>query len=190
MLARGHNSCALGGDRGHFPAPPGDHGQWTGAGRQPQKYATNRRRGMVGKGTSDPTGRSKTRGSPPTAGLYTNMRRDCRKQLGQIKRRVQPGIACLTARGSTRFADVLLVANTVILKQARYGLKFTTISGAGITSLMGKSRKIALHAAHVASTGPRDLTDAPRDLRGVMSSASLTGTPQTSQTKRRSSIIC
>ena len=32
---------------------------------------------------------------------------------------------------------------------------------------MGKSRKIALHAAHVASTEPRDLTGAPRDLHGL-----------------------
>ena len=37
-------------------------------------------------------------------------------------------------------------------------------SEAGITYLMGKPRKVALYAAHVASTEPRDLTGAPRDL--------------------------
>ena len=32
---------------------------------------------------------------------------------------------------------------------------------------MGKSRKTSLHAAHVASAEPRDLTGAPRDLHGI-----------------------
>ena len=34
-------------------------------------------------------------------------------------------------------------------------------------SLMGKSRKVALHAAHMASTKPSDLTGAPRNLHGL-----------------------
>ena len=32
---------------------------------------------------------------------------------------------------------------------------------------MGKSRKVASHAAHVASTEPRDLSGSPRDLHGL-----------------------
>ena len=32
---------------------------------------------------------------------------------------------------------------------------------------MGKPKKVALHAAHVASTDPRDLTGVPRDLHGL-----------------------
>ena len=58
-------------------------------------------------------------------------------------------------------------AMVAVLKQATYGLQFANISEAGITDLMGKSRKVALHAAHVASTEPRDLTGAPRDLHGL-----------------------
>ncbi len=80
------------------------------------------------------------------------MQGDCRQQLDHIKKRVEPGIACLSSRGSAKYADVLLVSNAAILKQAGCGLQFTTISEAGITNLMGKSRKIALHASHVAST--------------------------------------
>ena len=95
------------------------------------------------------------------------MRGDCRKQLGNIRKRVNPGIARMAARGNAEFADVFLVSNAVVLKQAGYGLQFTTISEAGITDLMGKSRKVALHAAHVASTEPRDTTGAPRDLHGL-----------------------
>ena len=34
-------------------------------------------------------------------------------------------------------------------------------------SLMGKSRRVALHASRVASTEPRDLTGTPRDLHGL-----------------------
>ena len=34
-------------------------------------------------------------------------------------------------------------------------------------TVMGKSRKVALHASHVASTEPRDLTGAPKDLHGL-----------------------
>ena len=67
-------------------------------------------------------------------------------------------------RESTKFADVFIVSNTVVLKQVDYGLQFSTTSVARITDLMGKSRKVALNAAHVASTDPRDLTGAPRDL--------------------------
>ena len=93
-------------------------------------------------------------------GVYANMRGGCRKQMDHIKHRVEPGLACLAARGSAQYVDVLLVANAAILKQATYGLQFTTISEAGIMSLMGKSRRVALHAAHVASTEPRDLTGA------------------------------
>ena len=59
------------------------------------------------------------------------------------------------------------MSNTAVLKQVGYGLQFTTISEAAITALMGKSRKVALHASHVASTKPRDLTGAPRDLHGL-----------------------
>ena len=44
----------------------------------------------------------------------------------------------MAARGSTEFADVLLVSNTAVPKQAAYGLQFTTIPEAGITDLMGK----------------------------------------------------
>ena len=46
--------------------------------------------------------------------VHGNMRGDCRKQLGHIKNRVEPGFACLTARCSARFADVLFVANAAI----------------------------------------------------------------------------
>ena len=47
-----------------------------------------------------------------------------------------------------------LVSNTAVLKQAGYSLQFTTISEAGITDLMGKSRKVALHATRVVTTEP------------------------------------
>ena len=53
----------------------------------------------------------------------------------------------LATRGSAKFAEVLLVANAATIKQAGYGLQFTPILEAGITSLMGKSRKTALYAA-------------------------------------------
>ena len=59
--------------------------------------------------------------------VYANMRGDCRKQLGHIKKRVEPGIACLAARGSAKFADMILVANTAVIRQAGYGLRFTSI---------------------------------------------------------------
>ena len=49
-------------------------------------------------------------------GVYTNMRGDCRKQLDHIRKRANPGIACMVARGRTEFADVLLVFNTAVLK--------------------------------------------------------------------------
>ena len=71
------------------------------------------------------------------------------------------GIACMAARGRTEFVDVLLVSNTAVLKQVGYGLQFNTISEAAITAPMGKSRKVALNASHVASAGPRDLIGAP-----------------------------
>ena len=100
-------------------------------------------------------------------GVYANMRGGGRKQLGHIKKRVEPGTACLAKRGNAKYAGVLLVANAAILEQAMYGLQFTTISDAGTTSLMGKSRKVALHAAHVASAEPRGLTGTLRDLRGL-----------------------
>ena len=87
-------------------------------------------------------------------GMYATMRGDCRKQLDHVRKRVNPGTACMAVRRKTEFADVLLVSNTAVLKQACYGLQFTTISEAGITDLMGKSRKVALHAAYVASTEP------------------------------------
>ena len=88
-------------------------------------------------------------------GVYANMWGYCRKQLDHIKQRVEPGIACLAARGSAQYVDVLLVANAAILKQATYGLQFTTISEAMIMSLMGKSRRVVFHATHVASAEPR-----------------------------------
>ena len=69
------------------------------------------------------------------------MQGGCRKQIDHIKKRVEPGVSCLATRGSAKFAEVLLVANAAILKQAGYGLKFTVISEAGITSLIRKSRK-------------------------------------------------
>ena len=59
------------------------------------------------------------------------------------------------------------MAIAAISKQAGYGQQFTGILEAGITSLMGKPRKVALHASHVASTEPRGLTGAPRDLHGL-----------------------
>ena len=86
------------------------------------------------------------------------MREDCRQQLDHIRKRVNPGIACMAARGLTEFADVLLVSNTAVLKQVGYGLQLTTISEAAITARMGKSRKVVHHASHMASTEPRDLT--------------------------------
>ena len=95
------------------------------------------------------------------------MRGDCRKELDHIRKRVNPGIACMAARGSTEFAGVLLVSNTAVLKQASYGRQFTTISEAGITDLVGKSRRVGLHAAYVVSSEPRGLTGAPRNLRGL-----------------------
>ena len=95
------------------------------------------------------------------------MRGDSRQHLGHIKKRVEPGIACLSSRGSAKYADVLMVANAAISKQTGYGLQFTTISKAGITSLMGKSLKVAIHASHVTSTEPRDLGGSPQDLRGL-----------------------
>ena len=67
----------------------------------------------------------------------------------------------------TEFPDVPLVSNTAVLKQTGCGLQFTTISEARITDLMGKSREVALHAAHVAPIESRDLTGAPRDLHGL-----------------------
>ena len=73
----------------------------------------------------------------------------------------------MATRDRAELAGVLLVSNAAVLKQAGYGLQFTNISEAGITDLMGKSRKVALHAAHVASTEPRGLTGAPRDLHGL-----------------------
>ena len=100
-------------------------------------------------------------------GVYANMRGDCRKQLDHVKKRVDPGFACMATRGRAEFADVLLVSNAAVMKQASYGLQFTTITVAGITELMGKSRKVTLHAAHVTSTEPRALTGAPRDLHGL-----------------------
>ena len=54
--------------------------------------------------------------------VYATMRGDCRKQLDHIKQRVEPGLACLAARGSTHYVDVLVVANAAIFKQATYGL--------------------------------------------------------------------
>ena len=99
-------------------------------------------------------------------GVYANMRDDCRKQLDHVKKRVGPGIACMATWDQVDFADVLLVSNAAVLKQATYGLQFTNISEAEITDLMGKSRTVALHAAHVASTEPRGLTCAPGDLHG------------------------
>ena len=69
--------------------------------------------------------------------------------------------------GRAEFADILLVSNAAVLKQADCGLQFTNISDAGTTDLMGKSRKVALHAAHVASTEPRGLTCTPRDLHSL-----------------------
>ena len=100
-------------------------------------------------------------------GVYASMRRDCREQLDHIRKRVNPGTACMAARGRTEFVDVLLVSNTAALKQVSYSLQFTTISEATITALMGKSRKAALHASRVALTEPRDFTGAPRDLHGL-----------------------
>ena len=44
------------------------------------------------------------------------MRGDYSKQLDHIKKRVEPGITCLAARGSAKFAGVLMVANAAILK--------------------------------------------------------------------------
>ena len=69
------------------------------------------------------------------------MRGDRRKQLDHVKKRIYPGIACMAARGRAKFADVPLVSNATVLKQAGYGLRFTNISEAGITDLMEKSRK-------------------------------------------------
>ena len=66
------------------------------------------------------------RGGLPTAGSL-------RKHAWYIL----PGRTCSRAK----FAEVLLVENAAILKQAGYGLQFTTISEAEITSLMGKSRE-------------------------------------------------
>ena len=83
---------------------------------------------------------------------------DFRKQLGHVKERIDPGIARIATRGSVEFADALLVSNAAVLKQAGCGLQFTTVSEAGVTDLIGKSRKVALHGAHAASTEPRDLT--------------------------------
>ena len=73
----------------------------------------------------------------------------------------------MAARRKREFAVVLLVSSTVVLKQTGYGLQFTTIPETGITDLMGKSRKAALHAAHAASTEPCDLTAVSRDLHGL-----------------------
>ena len=69
--------------------------------------------------------------------------------------------------GRADFADVILVSNAAVQKQATYGLQFTNIPEAGVTELMRKSRTVALYAAHVASTEPRRLTGAPRDLHGL-----------------------
>ena len=57
-------------------------------------------------------------------GVCANMRGDCRKQLDHVKKRVDPGIACMVTRGRAEFADVLLVSNAAVLKQAGYGLQF------------------------------------------------------------------
>ena len=100
-------------------------------------------------------------------GVYANMCGDCRKQLEHVKKRVDPGVECMATRGRAEFSDVFLVSNAAVLKQAGYGLQFTNTSEAGITDLMGNSRKVALHAAHVASTEPRGLTGAPRGLCGL-----------------------
>ena len=69
--------------------------------------------------------------------------------------------------GKNGISDVLLVSNAAVLKQAGHGLQFTIISEAGITDLMEMSRKVTLHATHVVSTDPRDLTGATRDLHGI-----------------------
>ena len=100
-------------------------------------------------------------------GVYANMQGDCRKQLDHVRKRVNPGITCMAARWKTEFAGVPLVSSAVVLKQAGYGLQFTTILEAGITNLMGKSRQVALRAAHAASTEPRDLTGASSGLHGL-----------------------
>ena len=60
-------------------------------------------------------------------GVYADIRGDCRKQLGHIKKRVEYGMACLIARGSAKFAEALLVANATALKQTECGLQFTAI---------------------------------------------------------------
>ena len=73
----------------------------------------------------------------------------------------------MAARRRTELADVLVVSNTRVLRQVGYALQFATTSEAAITALMGKSQRVALHASHVASTEPGDLTGAPRDLHGL-----------------------
>ena len=55
-------------------------------------------------------------------GVYANMQGDCKNQLDQVRKRVNPGIACMAARGKTEFTGVLLVSNTAVLQQAGYGL--------------------------------------------------------------------
>ena len=51
--------------------------------------------------------------------VYANMRGDCRKQLGHVRKRVDPGIACIkcmATQGKTEFTDVPLVSNAAVLK--------------------------------------------------------------------------
>ena len=100
-------------------------------------------------------------------GVRANMQGDGRKQLDHVRKRVDPGIACMTTRWETKFSDVLLVSNIAVLKQAGYGIQFTTISKAGIINLMGKTRKVALRAARVPLAGPCDFTEVSRDLHGL-----------------------
>ena len=37
-------------------------------------------------------------------GVCPNMQEDCGKQLGHVRKRANPGIACMAARGKTEFA--------------------------------------------------------------------------------------
>ena len=80
---------------------------------------------------------------------------------------MEPGLTCLATRGSAQYVDLFLTTNAAIPEQAGHGMQFTTISEAGIMSLMRKSRKVAHHAAKIASTEPRDLIGVPRNLHGL-----------------------